>query len=58
MRPCSHIACGLDDGRLIVLKLKTMRQHLERRDRKEAINEVRYSANGKLLAAAGMREHT
>ena len=43
---------------MIVLKLKTMRQHLERRDRKEAINEVRYSANGKLLAAAGMRAHT
>ena len=35
----SHIACGLEDGRLVVLKLKTMRIHLERKDRQKAINE-------------------
>ena len=49
----AHIACGLEDGRLVVLKLKTMRIHLERKDRQKAINEVRYSANGKMLAVAG-----
>jgi WD40 repeat protein len=30
-----------------------MRAHLERKDRKKAINEVRYSTNGKMLAVAG-----
>ena len=49
----SHIACGQEDGRFVVLKLKTMRAHLERKDRKKAINEVRYSTNGKMLAVAG-----
>ena len=39
----THIACGLEDGRMVILKLKTMRMHLERKDRQKAITEVRYS---------------
>ena len=28
---------------MVILKLKTMRMHLERKDRQKAITEVRYS---------------
>ncbi|EKX32589.1 hypothetical protein GUITHDRAFT_82168, partial [Guillardia theta CCMP2712] len=49
----NHIACGLRNGKLVILKLRTMRPHLERKDRKLAILEVKYSANGKFLAAGG-----
>jgi len=48
-----QVVVGLQTGKLVVLRLRTLRPLLERKDRKRALLEVKFSANGKFLAAGG-----
>ncbi|KAJ1468272.1 hypothetical protein T484DRAFT_1855924, partial [Baffinella frigidus] len=48
-----QIAVGLETGKLVILRLRTLRPLMERKDRKKALHELKYSANGKFLATGG-----
>ena len=49
----SQVAAGLWSGKVVVLKARTLKPVLERKDRKAAVAVLRYSNSGKLLAAGG-----
>ncbi len=48
-----QVAAGLGSGKVVVLKARTLKPVLERKDRKGPVSALRYSGSGKLLAAGG-----
>ena len=38
----NQIACGLEDGKLVILKARSLRPSMERKDRKKALTDCRY----------------